>query len=104
MTPESGTTKQEEKITLMGTIAHKMHFKVAVITFKGAFRFAIKLALEENKYEKWNDLVAQSPKIRKIFFESILSNSINQLNKIGLSEPQIKVLFERLKKENQSYL
>ena len=59
----------------MRTIANELHFKVAVITFKGLFRFAIKLALKE---------------------KNILNNSLAQPKKIGLAEQQIVVLFDKL--------
>jgi len=104
MTPESGSIKQEDKISSMGTIAHKMHSKVAVITFKGVFRSAIKLTLEEKKYEKWSDLVNQTLETRKFFFEGILNNSLDQLKTIGLAEQEIVVLFDKLIKENKAYL
>lgn len=96
--------KQEMKINEMGSIAHSMFPEIDAIIFKGSFRLGIRDALENCRFESWNEVSQQPVHVRKRFFESFLRKSIPYLEKTGVNKEAVDSITAELMKENEKYL
>ncbi len=99
-----GNGKQEKKIEEMGKTAHMMFPSIEKIVFKGIFRFCVHSALTRTRYKDWREIAALPPGMREKFFGMILAECVLRLKRIGLKDQEIKILYQRLVKENKKYL
>ena len=98
-----GAEKQERKISELAEIANQDFPDIEVRTFKGAFRFGAKSAVEKSQFESWEEVSQQPVSIRRKFFKSLLEESRSHLNRI-LGEDKVQPLLDKLENENEKYL
>lgn len=103
MTTFTGNRKQEDKILEMGQVAHKMVPEIELIAFKGIFRYGIQNALTKQGLSGWREVAAESPDVRKQFFENVLTGSMDKLLGAGLTTKTINALFTELRELNENY-
>jgi len=93
-----GAEKQEKKITELAEIANKDFPDIGVMSFKGAFRFGAKSAVEKSQFNNWEEVVNQPPNIRRNFFKSLLEESRPHLKRL-IGEESLQPLLDKLIKE-----
>ncbi len=98
-----GAEKQERKISELAEIANMDFPDIEVRTFKGAFRFGAKRAVEKSQFESWEEVSKQPASIRRNFFKTLLEESRSHLNRI-IGEDKVQPLLDKLEKENEKYL
>ena len=99
-----GNKTQEEKITEMAELANELFPHIKVISFKGAFRFGLKQALDELGYENWKDIYKETGEVRIKFFETALKFSENPLHSFRLSYADIDNLKTILEEDNKKFI
>ncbi len=99
-----GSKKQEAKISELGSLADRMFPDIGIMPLKGSFRQGIRRALKKARFERWEQVSAQPPEIRRGFFQDVLDESVFHLKKIGLRDDETESLIRKLRKENERYL
>mgnify|MGYP000518220968 CR=1 FL=1 len=98
-----GAEKQEKKISEFAEIANSEFPDIGIMSFKGAFRWGAKNAVENSRFEDWQEVVKQPPAIRREFFKNLLEESKPHLKKL-IGEDSVNSLLDTLLRENEKYL
>lgn len=104
MSGVKGNRKQEEKIAHMAEVVRKHVPSANILSVKGAFRFGISKALEQNSFGDWQEVAAQPPAMRRKFFASVLESAAPHLKKIGIEEARLERINQDLKRENEAFM
>ncbi len=98
-----GDKKQEEKIKAFAIIAKDNFPEINEISIKGAFRYGAKEAIEKSKHSEWAEVAKRPANERKIFFDMLLEQSKNHLERL-IGKEKTEILIKKITLENQKYL
>ena len=104
--PAIGSRKQETKIREMAEITLEFFPYLNEGAVRGAFRFGANEALEEKHYNSWREVVDQTKKERKEFFELLLGKAFKSLRTLIRKEDLNKKdkLIRKIKSKNEEYV
>lgn len=104
MTGAMGNKKQEEKIARLAAVVQQHAPEANPLSVKGAFRFGISKALEQNGFGSWQEVAGQPVAVRKKFFASLLEHAAPHLEKMGMDRARLQQVNEALKRENEAFM